>query len=137
MIMKHPRSKKSLDSPRVAHDRSPDHVPSHMELCHGWGHIPFRFPVSSRVTPEQIREQCTRVMSPFWLRVEQTLIPVVGEECLWLACQVSAAYHDWIAYNAPEDDGFEADMEARESRVALHMEEPSSEESETDVDEGV
>jgi hypothetical protein len=43
---------------------------------------------------------------------------------------VSAAYHDWLAYNAPEDDGFGRDMLERELRIEGHMLEPGSEDSE-------
>ena len=49
-----------------------------------------------------------------------------------LACEVSAAYHDWLAYNAQEDDGFCKDMEAREERVRQRMEEQPSENSDYD-----
>jgi hypothetical protein len=52
-----------------------------------------------------------------------------------LACEVSAAYHDWLAYNAPQDDGFAEDMAQREEKTRLHMEEPSSEESGWDEDD--
>jgi hypothetical protein len=111
------------------------HAPPHMELCHSWAHIPIRFSTSSRITPDQIRERCNKVTHPLWLHIENTKILVVGEECTWLACQVSAAYHNWLAYNAPDDDGFAADMEEREARIALHMEEPSSEESDMSPEE--
>jgi hypothetical protein len=40
---------------------------------------------------------------------------------LQLACKVSAAYHDWVAYNAPEDDGFHEDMEEREQKIAQEI----------------
>lgn len=58
---------------------------------------------------------------PFWLRVEGTLIPVENEAALELACKVSAAYHDWVAYNVPEDDGFQEDMEEREQKIAYEL----------------
>ena len=55
------------------------------------------------------------------MRVEGKLIPLEGEMALQLACKVSAAYHDWVAYNAPEDDGFHEDMEEREQKIAQEI----------------
>jgi hypothetical protein len=92
-----------------------------MELCHSWDKRPIELSATRRYTAEEIRAKCKRVSSPFWLRVEGKLIQVHGEECLALACEVSAAYHDWLAYNAMEDDGFARDMAAREERVRQHM----------------
>jgi hypothetical protein len=90
---------------------------------------------TKRYSPEEIRALCKRVTGPFWLRVEGKLIPVPGEACLQLACAVSAAYHDWLAYNVPPEDGFAEDMAEREEKARLRMEEPSSEESGWDEDE--
>lgn len=92
-----------------------------MELCHSWNKWPIELSATRRYTAEEIRAKCKRVSPPFWLRVEGKLIQVHGEECLALACEVSAAYHDWLAYNAMEDDGFARDMAAREERVRQHM----------------
>ena len=78
---------------------------------------------------------CKKVTGPFWLRVEGKLIAVRGEACLQLACEVSSAYHDWLAYSVPEADGFTEDMAQREERVRQHMEEPSSDESGWDEDD--
>jgi hypothetical protein len=97
-----------------------------MELCHGQWAQPVRLSSTRRYTPQEIRGMCKRVLGPFWLRVEGKLIQVHGEECMRLACEVSAAYHDWVAYNVPEDDGFCEDMAERERRVQARMEEPSS-----------
>ena len=102
-----------------------------MELCHSWDKRPIELSATRRYTAEEIRAKCKRVSPPFWLRVEGKLIQVHGEECLRLACQVSAAYHDWLAYNAPEDDGFAEDMAEREVKIQEHMEEPSSSEDES------
>lgn len=103
-----------------------------MELCHSWDKRPIELSATRRYTAEEIRAKCKRVSPPFWLRVEGKLIQVHWEECLALACEVSAAYHDWLAYNAQEDDGFCKDMEAREERVRQRMEEPPSENSDYD-----
>jgi hypothetical protein len=102
-----------------------------MELCHSWWALPVRLSSTRRYSPYEVRELCKKVTGPFWLRVEGKLIQVHGEECLRLACQVSAAYHDWLAYNAPEDDGFAEDMAEREVKIQEHMEEPSSSEDES------
>lgn len=45
---------------------------------------------------------------------------------LSLACWRVAEYHNYIAYNTPADDGFAADMAARELQIAAFLEEPSS-----------
>ena len=103
-----------------------------MELCHSWSKRPIKLSATRRYTPEEVREKCKRASAPYWLRVEGKLIQVHGEACLQLACQVSAAYHDWLAFNAAEDDGFGKDMAAREERVRQHMEEAPSEDSEYD-----
>jgi hypothetical protein len=103
-----------------------------MELCHGWARRVLPLSGTRKYSPVEIRALCKRASPPFWLRVEGKHIPVVGEPCLQLACQVSAAYHDWLAYNAPEDDGFAADMLQRELRIEGHMLEPGSEESDRD-----
>jgi|688.fasta_scaffold1173904_1 hypothetical protein len=106
-----------------------------MELCHSWSPRPVLMSCTKRYSPEEIRALCKRVTGPFWLRVEGKLIPVHGEACLQLACAVSAAYHDWLAYNVPPEDGFAEDMAEREEKARLRMEEPSSEESGWDEDE--
>jgi hypothetical protein len=53
--------------------------------------------------------------------VEGALIPITNEAQLQLACRASSAYHDWLAYNVPEDDGFSADMREREQRILAEM----------------
>ena len=106
-----------------------------MELCHSWDKRPMKLSATRRYMAEEIREMCNRVTPPFWLRVEDKAIQVHGEACLMLACEVSAAYHDWLAYNAQEDDGFAKDMEGREERVRLRMEEPPSENSDYDAED--
>ncbi len=87
-----------------------------MELCHSYQHRPIPLRSTRRYSDDEIRILCNRVTGPFWLWVEGKLIPLEGEMALQLACKVSAAYHDWVAYNAPEDDGFQEDMEEREKK---------------------
>ena len=68
---------------------------------------------------------CKRVSGPYWMRVEGKLIPLQNESNLQLACRANSAYHDWVAYNVPEDDGFCEDMAEREQRIAAEMAEPA------------
>ena len=100
-----------------------------MELCHSWQARPVRLSSTRRYLPEEVLAKCKRATGPFWLRVEGRLVQVHGEACLRLACEVSAAYHDWVAYNVPGEDGFAEDMARREAKVQMHMEEPGSDES--------
>lgn len=86
-----------------------------MELCHGYQHIKMQLSATRKYDWTEIKDMCSRVTGPFWLHVEGTLVPIKGNEILDFACQVSAAYHDYIAYNAPYDDGFSADMREREA----------------------
>lgn len=97
-----------------------------MRLCHGWAKHPIRLSATRKYSDLEIREICRRHTGPFWLSVEDTPIRLREEICLHLACQVSAAYHNWVAYNAPEDDGFAADMLERERVVQARMEATTS-----------
>lgn len=101
-----------------------------MELCHSWQARPIRMSSTRRYSPQEVRGMCQRVTGPFWLRVEGKLIQVHGEACLRLACEVSAAYHDWVAFNVPEKDGFTEDMAEREAKIQQHMDDPASSEDE-------
>jgi hypothetical protein len=101
-----------------------------MELCFSRNYIPIPLSATKRYTPEQIREACRRKTGPFYLVVDGKRIEIKGEDCLMLACQVSCAYHDWIAYNAPLDDGFEEDMAMREAIIAAELEDPNTDDSE-------
>lgn len=75
-----------------------------MDLCHSYQHRVMPLRATRKYDWTEVRSMCQRVTGPFWLRVEGQLIPIQGEESLDLACQVSAAYHDWVAYNAPDHD---------------------------------
>lgn len=94
------------------------------ELCYSHGHIPLSLSATRHYEWEQVRAMCKRVSPPFSLRVEGCLIPLQNETELRLACKVSAAYHSWLAYNAPIDDGFSKDMQEREALIAAEMEQP-------------
>jgi hypothetical protein len=91
------------------------------EVCYGHWHVPVRLSATRRYQWEEIRAICKRRVPPYSLRVEGTLIPIANEAQLQLACRASSAYHDWVAYNVPEDDGFSADMDAREQRILAEM----------------
>lgn len=103
-----------------------NHSQPDMEICYGGKHIPIPLSSTRRYTPDQIRELCRKVLGPFYLKVQGSPIAIYGEECMVLACHACAAYHDWLAYNAPLDDGFEEDMAAREECMKQRWEEPIS-----------
>jgi len=63
---------------------------------------------------------------PHWLIVDGARIVLATREALWVGCQAAAAYHNYLAYNAPSPDGFQEDMERREAAVRAHMEAESS-----------
>ena len=46
--------------------------------------------------------------------LSKPFVPVRNRQELEFACHVSSAYHNSIAYNAVEDDGFAHDMQQRE-----------------------
>lgn len=91
------------------------------ELCHGYRHIPIFLRATQRYTWETVRGMCKQRVGPFWLRVEGTLIALDTEEALCTGCKVCTAYHDWLAYNAPVDDGFSEEMRAIEDEVSYRM----------------
>lgn len=103
-----------------------------MDLCYGGKHVPILLSATRKYTPEEIREICRRVTGPFCLVIQSTPITIYGEDCLMMACHVCAAYHNWLAYNAPEDDGFQQDMEAREAEMQARWNEPISDSSDLD-----
>jgi len=106
-----------------------------MELVCGWAKQPIRLSATQRYHPGQLLAKCKRRVGPYWLRVEGCrLVPIPNEACLLFACQVSAAYHDCVAYNAPEDDGFAADMAAREQRIQQELDEEDGHNPEETVD---
>jgi hypothetical protein len=85
-----------------------------MDLCYSRQHIAIPLSATRRYTWERIRDLCKRRGGPFWLRVEGTLVALESEEALRTGCKVCAAYHDWLAYNAPCSDGFDEDVSTGE-----------------------
>lgn len=81
-----------------------------MDLCHGDYHTPFFLSATRKYRWEELKDMCKRVSAPYSLRVEGTLIPLTSDEALQLGCKVSAAYHDWVSYNAPYADATDEDM---------------------------
>ena len=96
-----------------------------ISLLRGWGKRPFALSGQWHYTPERLLAMAERSAGPLWLRVDGRDIRVERGEPLWLACQVAAAYHNSIAYNAPPDDGFQREIQDIERRVQAHMEDPS------------
>lgn len=96
-------------------------------LCHSHHHVPIRLSATRKYEWEEVRGMCKRCTGPYSLRVEGTLIPLQNEWEMRLACRVAAAYHRWVACDAPDDDGFSADMAEREARIAAELEEDSDE----------
>jgi hypothetical protein len=88
-----------------------------MNIHHGWCQRVIPLSATRKYSPEELRAMCKRVSPPLWLNVEGRMLQIQGEECLAFSCQISATYHNSIAYNAPEDDGFAEDMRERERRI--------------------
>jgi hypothetical protein len=83
-----------------------------------------------RYLPDELLAVAVRSRPPYQLDVDGTRISLPSNETLWLGCQVTAAYHNSMAYNAPSSDGFAEDWAEREARVQSHMEAESSSEGE-------
>ena len=78
----------------------------------------MKFRATRKYQWEEVESMCGKVLGPFWISVEGTLIPLENKEALAIGCQVVSAYHNWLAYNAPDDDGFIEDMQEREQVIA-------------------
>lgn len=85
-----------------------------MNLCHGWSKRRVPLSATRKYCQEELLLFCKRLSPPFWLDVENKFIPVTTPQELAFACHVSTAYHNSIAYNALDDDGFASDMLQRE-----------------------
>lgn len=88
-----------------------------MNIHHGWCHRAIPLSATRTYSEDEMREMCRRVSPPFWLNVEGKMLHIQGEECLAFSCQISSIYHNSIAYNALEDDGFSTEMRERERRL--------------------
>ena len=85
-----------------------------MNICHGWSHRRMPLSATRKYSQDEMMAMCKRLSPPYWLDVENTFIPVKNMQDLAFACNVSSAYHNAIAYNALDDDGFISDMQQRE-----------------------
>lgn len=94
--------------------------PMTLEICHTRTRTPVRLSATRRYTWDEVRAKCKQ--GPFSLKVEGKLIPILDESALLMACQASAAYHDWVAYNVPEEDGFSEEMAGIEDKILSEME---------------
>lgn len=83
-----------------------------------------------RYLPDELWSIASAARYPHFLRVDDTRIMLPTPQALWIGCQVTAAYHNYVAYNAPPPDGFAEDMQEREDRARAHMEAESSSEGE-------
>lgn len=112
-----------------------------MKLCFGWQRRPVRLSATAHIIPEALLaglsryvgppESRLRGVRPVWLDVEGTHI-LIPPGAFWFACQAAAAYHNAVAYNVPEDDGFEADMRQREAYIQSRIDAEPSESSDND-----
>ena len=88
-----------------------------IEIAHGGPRRPIPLSATRKYFPEHIMDLCRRSTPPYYITVENTTILVNGPDCLELACTIAAAYHNGIAYNAPEDDGFTEEMDKIEAEI--------------------
>ena len=98
-----------------------------MLLSHTWGRRPVRLSSTRHYYPEEVNAVRRRHTPPYWLTVEGEHIPLEGEGQVNLACQAVSAYHNYVAYNVPPDDGFTQEMKALDRECQEHMEASSSE----------
>lgn len=102
-------------------------MPMPLEICHAITRAPVYLSATHRYTWDEVRAKCKRSQGPFSLKVEGKFIPILDESALLIACQACAAYHDWVAYNAPEDDGFKDEMAEIEHKILLDMDDSMEE----------
>lgn len=88
-----------------------------IEIGHGLPRRVIPLSATRKYFPEQVMELCRRSSPPYYIIVENTFIPLNGPECLELACNITSAYHNGIASNAPEDDGFTEEIQRIEAEI--------------------
>lgn len=109
------------------------HIPvgrNMIDLRYGHSRTPLRLSATRRYLSDELLSMIQRRMPPYCLFVDDVRIVLPTDEALWVGCQAAAAYHNYLAHNAPHPDGFQEDMEAREARARAHMEAESSSEDE-------
>jgi len=75
-----------------------------MRICHGISRRPIPLHSTRKYIPEEIFQLCKGSSPPYYIRVENTDIPINTEDAFSLACEITSAYHNWVAYNAPDND---------------------------------
>lgn len=96
------------------HEESPiifSNTNSMVDICHGLPRRRIPLQATRKYMPEEIMAMCRGASPPYYILVENTMIPIKENACLALACEISSAYHNWVAYNAPDDDGSTTDTE--------------------------
>jgi hypothetical protein len=97
-----------------------------IDLRYGWNHIPIRLSVTRRYLAEEVFARVNTRTGPIWLYVDGQRIALPTRDAVWVGCQAVGAYHNYIAHNAPQPDGFAQEMAAAEARARAHMEAASS-----------
>jgi hypothetical protein len=99
-----------------------------MLLSHTWARRPIPLSSTRHYHPEEVEAKRRRHTGPHWLTVEGTHIPLDSPDDMSLACRAVSAYHNYVAYNVPPDDGFAREVLVLEAKWQQHMEESSSDE---------
>jgi hypothetical protein len=85
-----------------------------VDICHGLPRRRIPLQATRKYMPEEIMAMCRGASPPYYILVQNTMIPIKENSCLALACEISSAYHNWVAYNAPDNDGSMTDTEDAE-----------------------
>ena len=100
-----------------------------MMISYGYQKHPLQMWSTRHYTPDYIYRVCIRQAKPYWFQGgDHVYHKIHNPRELYRACKEVAEYHNYIAYNVPEEDGFAADMEERELRIQAFLEEPDSDE---------
>ena len=111
-----------------------DRAPA-MRLWFGHRPRPLHMTATRQYTPEELHVRLVTVRSwdqQAWLQVENEKL-LLTEGDLSLAARVSASYHNQLCYNAPDDDGWNAETAAMEAEAEERQAAPPSDNSDTEV----
>lgn len=98
-----------------------------MLIYHGYSKRALQMWSTRRYSPQFLYDECVKHKEPYWLWIPASGYSLLDtSEKLSHACRLVSEHHNYIAYNTPEDDGFEEDMAAREIRISNFLDEPSS-----------
>jgi hypothetical protein len=100
-----------------------------LDLRFGYSRTLLPLSNTRRYLPDELMSMMQSRARPHWLYVDGVRIELSAHDGLWVGCQAVAAYHNYLAYNAPAPDGFQEDMEEREAAARAHMEASSSSEA--------